>query len=104
MFLQMIIIVKMKLKRLGNQRNQYLMMILILVIWLIMKKNKKIVLLLLIIVPVPSKEIEKYMDEYYQLDYEDVVGDLPVRFKYRQTEPETYNMTAEEILMADDVD
>ncbi|KAJ3274803.1 KRRI-Interacting protein 1 [Terramyces sp. JEL0728] len=49
-------------------------------------------------------DIEKYMDEYYQLDYEDVVGDLPVRFKYRKTDPETYNLTPEDILMADDQD
>ncbi|KAJ3259563.1 KRRI-Interacting protein 1 [Boothiomyces macroporosus] len=54
--------------------------------------------------PKIKDDVQKYMDEHYQLDYEDIVGDLPVRFKYRKTEPENYNLTAEEILMADDKD
>ncbi|KAJ3312781.1 hypothetical protein HDV04_002746 [Boothiomyces sp. JEL0838] len=54
--------------------------------------------------PKIKDDIQKYMDEYYQLDYEDIVGDLPVRFKYRKTESENYNLTPEEILMADDKD
>ncbi|KAI8343068.1 KRI1-like family C-terminal-domain-containing protein [Chlamydoabsidia padenii] len=56
----------------------------------------------------PSKkgkdaEYNKLMDEYYALDFEDVVGgDLPTRFKYTQTEPEDFGLTPVEILMADD--
>ena len=44
------------------------------------------------------------MDEYYQLDYEDLIGDMPVRFKYRQVAAESYSMKPEEILFADDTD
>jgi protein KRI1 len=45
----------------------------------------------------------KLMDEYYALDFEDVVGgDLATRFKYTQTEPEDYGLSAVDILLADD--
>ncbi len=42
------------------------------------------------------------MDEYYNLDYEDIVDGVPVRFNYKQVEPETFGMTAEEVLAEDD--
>lgn len=45
----------------------------------------------------------KLMDEYYALDFEDVVGgDLATRFKYTQTEPEDYGLSPVDILLADD--
>lgn len=42
--------------------------------------------------------VERLMDEYYQLDYEDIVDGVPVRFNYKQVEREDFGMTAEEVL------
>lgn len=53
---------------------------------------------------VPKEEIDRYLDEYYHLDFEDIVGDVPVRFKYRQIEANDYSLGVEEILEADDKD
>lgn len=35
-------------------------------------------------------------------DYEDIIGDLPTKFPYIETDPVDYGMTAEELLMAPD--
>lgn len=48
-----------------------------------------------------DEELEKYLDEYLQIDYEDVSG-VKARFKYDQVKPETYGLEPEEIVLLDD--
>lgn len=50
-----------------------------------------------------EKEVlDKELEEYYKLDYEDTIGDLKTRFKYKEVGTKRYGLTAEEILMMDD--
>lgn len=45
---------------------------------------------------------DKQLEEYYKLDYEDVVGDLRTRFKYKEVPSNSYGLSTEEILVTDD--
>ncbi|CAF1199331.1 unnamed protein product [Rotaria sp. Silwood1] len=49
-----------------------------------------------------EKSFEQYFNEYYKLDCEDFIGNMPVRFQYRQVEPNNFGLTIEEILAAED--
>ncbi|KAG6920046.1 hypothetical protein DXG01_010114 [Tephrocybe rancida] len=49
-----------------------------------------------------KRKLEEYMDEIYGLDFNDIVGDMPTRFKYVPVQPQNYALTPVEILMATD--
>nr|XP_016465749.1 PREDICTED: protein KRI1 homolog [Nicotiana tabacum] len=47
---------------------------------------------------------EQLMEEYYKLDYEDTIGDMKTRFKYRPVKAKRFGLTPEELLTIEDKD
>ncbi|WRT69784.1 uncharacterized protein IL334_006775 [Kwoniella shivajii] len=49
-----------------------------------------------------AKAVKEAMEEYRALDHEDIIGDLPTKFKYTQAAPTSFGLTPVEILLATD--
>ncbi|EME27453.1 Protein KRI1 [Galdieria sulphuraria] len=49
-------------------------------------------------------EIDRLIDEYFELELEDVVDDAPIRFRYRPVEPETFGLETTDILQMDETE
>ncbi|GAA5887721.1 hypothetical protein JCM5296_004469 [Sporobolomyces johnsonii] len=51
-----------------------------------------------------QKMLDRMVDEYYGIEYEDKVGDVKTRFRYAKVAPSSFNLTPEEILLATDAE
>ncbi|CAE6481089.1 hypothetical protein ACGC1H_005199 [Rhizoctonia solani] len=51
-----------------------------------------------------KRVLEKYMDEIDNLEFNDMVGDMPTHFRYARVDPSTYGLTPVEILNATDAE
>ena len=44
-----------------------------------------------------EKPFDQYLDDYYSIDYEDIIDGMPCRFKYRKTTANAYGLTPDEV-------
>ncbi|KAG8697501.1 hypothetical protein FRC09_007817 [Ceratobasidium sp. 395] len=51
-----------------------------------------------------KRKLDEYMDQVYDLDFNDIVGDMPTHFRYAKVDPTTHGLTPVEILMATDAE
>jgi len=51
-----------------------------------------------------KRKLEEYMDEVYGLEFNDMVGDMPTRFKYAKVAPQTFGLAPTEILLSTDAE
>ncbi|KAG9080925.1 hypothetical protein FRC06_005997 [Ceratobasidium sp. 370] len=51
-----------------------------------------------------KQKLDEHMDQIYDLDFNDMVGDMPTHFRYAKVEPTTHGLTPVEILMATDAE
>ncbi|KZT64882.1 Krr1-domain-containing protein [Daedalea quercina L-15889] len=51
-----------------------------------------------------KRVLEKYMDELYELEFNDMIGDMPTRFKYTRVAPQNFGLAPAEVLMATDAE
>ncbi|WWC65922.1 uncharacterized protein I303_108544 [Kwoniella dejecticola CBS 10117] len=49
-----------------------------------------------------AKKVKEAMEEYKALDHEDMIGDMPTKFKYTHSAPVSFGLTPAEILLATD--
>ncbi|EPQ55289.1 Krr1-domain-containing protein [Gloeophyllum trabeum ATCC 11539] len=51
-----------------------------------------------------KKKLEEYMDSLYEMDFNDMVGGMPTRFKYTKVAPQNFGLSPVEILTATDAE
>ncbi|KAI0748330.1 KRI1-like family C-terminal-domain-containing protein [Daedaleopsis nitida] len=51
-----------------------------------------------------KRKLEEYMDELYSMDFNDVVGGMPTRFRYTKVDSQGFGLSPSEILMATDAE